>query len=331
MKHSIVLASLLFAVGAVGAGAHSAPLLADVLTVTNLDDSGPGSLRHTITHAEDGDEVLFAVEGTILLTSGELFIDKDLSIFGPLTASVVVRRDPTGFGRILTIESATVTIRRLSIENGHVFCCLDGEFGGGIYNGGVLRLFAVTLRDNIAPIGGAVYNEKDAQLDIVNSTLSGNIASDPGFGCDGGGFGGGIGNDGGRVTLRNTTISDNEGPCGGGIYQSAGRVRLVNTIVDEGRFFSPSCDIEGGALESSGYNMDSDGSCGLDHPRDQASSDPLLGSLADNGGPTLTHALLAGSPAIDRGTLAAAPLEDQRGIPRPQGPKIDIGAFELEQ
>ena len=60
-------------------------------------------------------------------------------------------------------------------------------------------------------------------------------------------------------------------------------------------------------------------------------ADPLLGPLQDNGGPTQTHALLAGSPAIDAALLANCPATDQRGVSRPQGPGCDIGAFELEQ
>jgi len=56
--------------------------------------------------------------------------------------------------------------------------------------------------------------------------------------------------------------------------------------------------------------------------------DPKLGSLADNGGPTLTVALLPGSPAIDAGDTAAAPPTDQRGVPRPFGAASDIGAYE---
>ena len=325
MKQPIALASILVVAGAAGHVALGAgPLAADVLTVTTLDDSGPGSLRHTIAHAEDGDEILFAVEGTILLTSGELVVDKDLSIFGPLTASVVVRRDPAGSGRILKIDSATVTVRRLSIESG------SAGLGGGIYNDGVLRLFSVTLRENEAAYGGAIYNEVDARLDIVNSTLSGNEAHDPGLGCDGGGFGGGLANEGGSVSLRNTTISGNTGPCAG-VYQSSGRLWMVNTIVNEGPFLSPACKFDGGVVQSAGHNLDSDGKCGLEHPRDLSDVDPVLGPLADNGGPTLTHALLIGSPAIDSGTLALAPPDDQRGIPRPQGPKVDIGAFELVQ
>lgn len=60
-------------------------------------------------------------------------------------------------------------------------------------------------------------------------------------------------------------------------------------------------------------------------------ADPKLGPLADNGGPTLTMALLPGSPAIDAGSAVGAPATDQRGVARPQGPGVDIGAFELQQ
>ena len=56
--------------------------------------------------------------------------------------------------------------------------------------------------------------------------------------------------------------------------------------------------------------------------------EPLLGALADNGGPTLTHALLTGSPAIDAGNDAACPATDQRGVTRPQGAHCDIGSYE---
>ena len=88
-------------------------------------------------------------------------------------------------------------------------------------------------------------------------------------------------------------------------------------------------------MSSSGHNLDSDGSCGLSGPGDLPNTDALLGLLADNGGPTQTHALLAGSPAIDAGDNAACPATDQRGVARPQdgdgdGAAVcDIGAYEL--
>jgi hypothetical protein len=155
-------------------------------------------------------------------------------------------------------------------------------------------------------------------LDLENSTISGNSA-----GVQGGGLGGG------RLTLVNGTVANNNAPSGGGI--AAGFVpTLKGTLV---------ADNIGGdcmaSVTSQGYNLDSDGSCGLVHPTDQLNQDPLLMPLADNGGSTQTHALGSGSPAID-GIPAAdctdstgAPLAvDQRGEPRPQGAGCDIGAYE---
>jgi hypothetical protein len=63
-------------------------------------------------------------------------------------------------------------------------------------------------------------------------------------------------------------------------------------------------------------------------PGDQVNTDPMVGPLAENGGPTLTHALLTGSPAIDAGDDAVCPATDQRGVSRPQGVACDIGAYE---
>ncbi len=124
-----------------------------------------------------------------------------------------------------------------------------------------------------------------------------------------------------------------------------GTARIKNTIIANQkllRFEEPPLDGEScrnsGDLISLGGNLDSDGTCPFEW-----TADPLLGPLADNGGPTLTHALLPGSPAID----AVAPpdcgydddgdpntpdrplLTDQRGVSRPQGAGCDIGAYEL--
>ena len=78
---------------------------------------------------------------------------------------------------------------------------------------------------------------------------------------------------------------------------------------------------------SLGYNLDSDGSCTLTSTGDLPSQNPLLGPLQDNGGETLTHAPLEGSPAIEAGMTTLK--ENQRGTFRPQGADDDIGAFEL--
>jgi hypothetical protein len=85
------------------------------------------------------------------------------------------------------------------------------------------------------------------------------------------------------------------------------------------------CSISpGGTLVRAGHNLELGKSCVFD-----IDADPEVAALADNGGPTKTMALTAGSPAIDAGDDAACPATDQRGVPRPQGPHCDIGAYEV--
>jgi hypothetical protein len=120
-----------------------------------------------------------------------------------------------------------------------------------------------------------------------------------------------------------------------------GVMELKNSIVAAQRSSSWDCE-NNGTLVSLGNNIESDGTCGFDGPGDTV-ADPLLGPLQDNGGPTPTHALLPGSPAIDAVSLAACTYDDdgdpgtpevslakdQRGVARPQGGSCDIGAYEL--
>jgi hypothetical protein len=98
---------------------------------------------------------------------------------------------------------------------------------------------------------------------------------------------------------------------------------LQNTIVQDA---GSSCYGDG-TFQSLGHNISGDGTCHLTGPGDQPLTDALLGPLADNGGPTETLALLAGSPAINGGDDAACPFTDQRGFGRVD--VCDIGAFEF--
>jgi hypothetical protein len=92
---------------------------------------------------------------------------------------------------------------------------------------------------------------------------------------------------------------------------------------------------DAGTITSAGYNLSSDDGGGyLNGPGDQINTDPLLGPLQDNGGPTQTHALLPGSPAIDAGdpNFNPPPFYDQRGPDffRLRNNRIDIGSFEVQ-
>src|SRR5207249_1910027 len=112
--------------------------------------------------------------------------------------------------------------------------------------------------------------------------------------------------------------------------QTHGSVRLKNTIVANntgGNCSDP--------VVSLGNNLDSGNTCALTGPGDLINVNPMLGPLQNNGGPTDTHALAAGSPAVDAAANAGCPATDQRGAARPFDgngdgtPTCDIGAFEL--
>jgi hypothetical protein len=163
---------------------------------------------------------------------------------------------------------------------------------------------------------------KKAQcLTVTNSTLSGNTATDSLMGDPG--QGGGIRNGGGLLWLQNSTIGGNSAGDGGGIY-GYGTSNVTNSVL--GSNTGGECS---GTITSHDYNVASDDTCGLSQPHDQPHTDPLLGPLADNGGPTWTHALQRGSPAIDAGDCSGGALgQDQRGMARPQGAACDAGAYE---
>ena len=199
-----------------------------------------------------------------------------------------------------------------------------GNDGGGIRNDGTLVLTNSTVISNTSTgnSGGGI-NSYSGTLTLTNSTVSGNSALR---------YGGGILNfGGGTLTLSNSTVSGNSADiAGGGILNDVGTADMVNTII-AGNSAPTSADCSG-FLTSIGHNLIGNNSgCGFTViTGDLVNIDSKLGPLQDNGGPTFTHALLPGSPAIDH-----VPPEnclvttDQRGVARPQGVACDIGAFEV--
>jgi hypothetical protein len=135
-------------------------------------------------------------------------------------------------------------------------------------------------------------------------------------------LGGGISNNS-FMTITNSTIFSNT------LHLQSGTAALKNSIVST--LGSNSCVGGGGALTSLNNNLSSDVSCGLSMGSDITNANPLLGPLQNNGGATWTHRLLAGSPAINAGDNNGCPPADQRGIPRPQDARCDIGAHESIQ
>jgi uncharacterized repeat protein (TIGR01451 family)/CSLREA domain-containing protein len=193
--------------------------------------------------------------------------------------------------------------------------------GGGIYvnDGGLTVNKGQVLSNTASNVGGGIYNE-NGTLTVINTTVSRNTSN--------GGSGGALYNQGGTTTLTFTTIASNTATSGGGgIYRAGGAILVQNTIVAHNS--TTNC---GGGLTSNGHNLDSGNTCGFSAAGDRQNTDPLLGSLADNGGDTLTHALLPGSPAIDAGICLAGVTTDQRGEPRPNPVSsfCDIGTYESD-
>jgi hypothetical protein len=237
-------------------------------------------------------------------------------------------------GGIYNYTYATLTVSN-SILSGNS----AGIFGsgGGIVNTGTLTVTNSTLSGNSAGfgVGGGISNS--GSLTVSSSTLSGNSTY----------YGGGGIFTNGSLTVSNSTLSGNYAYgnypylYGGGIY--LGLPALLHNTLIAGNFRGPTTrdDVYGSLNPDSDYNLIGDGTgmTGLhngvngnlvgsaDNP-----IDPLLGPLADNGGPTLTHALLSGSPAIDAGNNAYATEWDQRGpgFRRIVNGVIDIGAFEVQ-
>lgn len=187
--------------------------------------------------------------------------------------------------------------------------------GGAIFNGATLSLAASTLSANTATsgMGAGIWNDTTGTLTVTNSTLSGNL----GEGMRA------LGN----ATMQSCTIAGNtaHGLVNPGLHS----LSLQNTIVSGNG--SGNCL---GTMTSLGSNLESGDTCGLGGTGDLRSAEPFLGALADNGGPTKTQALPAGSPAIDAGS--GCPSTDQRGLPRPAdgngdgAAACDIGAYEYQ-
>jgi hypothetical protein len=186
-----------------------------------------------------------------------------------------------------------------------------------------LTIVNSTISDNTASEGAGFYNAGANTLTITNSTLSGNAAPAAG----GGSF------NIGTLQSANSTLSDNSSSLGGGVF-NIGTLRLGNTVLKAGGS-GVNISNSGGTVISLGYNLSSDDGGGfLMGPGDQVNTDPLLGQLQNNGGPTFTHELLPGSPAIDAGdpNFTPPPFFDQRGpgFDRVVSGRIDIGSFEVQ-
>jgi hypothetical protein len=270
-----------------------------------------------------------------------------------------------GGGIVAATDNPQSTPADLTITNSNISGNTTGGVGGGMLLASAhLVMSGSTISGNSASAGsgGGIY-AVDSSATLTNDTLSGNVA-----GQGGGGiaqtttlpFAGTrragpaslaaqaklLPDQGGRIlntvagaskeavkakagpddiTLGWVTLAGNSAQTGGGIFNEAGLVVTASDTVVAGNI-GANCS---GPVTSGGYNLDTSNDCGFNAAGDRSNSDPRLGGLANNGGPTQTMALQTGSAALDAGDPGCPPpASDQRGIRRPQGVACDIGAFE---
>jgi CSLREA domain-containing protein len=316
------------------------------------DAAGNTTLRAAIEEANAlaGADSISLAAGTFTLGLGEITISSDLTITGAGAGATII--DGASLSRIFNITSGTVTISDLTITNGDagagngggiqvgssatvnlVDVALTGNtgfFGGAIVNAGALDLTNVTIANNTATSdAGGIWSQGNfSSLNATNVTISGNATP---------GLGGGLYVTK-NATLTNVTITNNSASQGAGIYETGGapNATVTNSIIagNLDTLFNPAADVFGDFV-SGGNNIIGDvGSAtgftdGVNNDQVGDSGtpiDPMLDVLADNGGSTQTHALLAGSPAIDAANDALAPVTDQNGNTRDGA--ADIGAYE---
>jgi len=319
------------------------------------------TIGHAISLASSGNSIRVAAA----TYAEHLTVPVGLTIIGANARTTII--DAKKSGTVIGILSAglRVTLASLTIRGGNsggvinagtltiTNCTISGNgdrLGGGVYNLGTLSIFDTTISGNSAVVGGGGI-ANGGILELVNSTIQGNVAA--GYIVSGGGFkpptGGGIDNFG-TSTITNTTIANNAaifappvgpchifGPCYEYGMEIAGPITIENSIVATVYPEGLNCN---GVINSEGYNLSSDNTCNFNKAGDLNDTDPKLGPFQNNGGPTQTMALLAGSPAIDAGnpsgcTDGAGHLlkTDQRGMPRPDKEDsggCDMGAYERQ-
>jgi hypothetical protein len=306
------------------------------ITVTNANDSGAGSLRQAIADVATGGTIDFdpgLAGSTITLTTGQLAIAKNLTING-LSTSPGIAISGNNACRVIYISAGTVTLDNLTLQNGLNVPAMPGNIGGSglfITNPGTtvtLNNCAVINNATIATptVGGGIVVGTGSALQMNNCTVSGNNSSFDG---------GGILNQG-TLAINACTIVNNSAPGGGGGLETITNTTTLRNTILAGNSGSSGPDgyTPLGFINSEGYNLiGSTANCtivpGTGDVMGFSFASLLLGPLQNNGGPTQTHALLPGSPAIDAiPGCNGSPATDQRGIARPQGTACDVGAFE---
>jgi hypothetical protein len=317
------------------------PLSSQLVITKNLTISGPGANSLTIS-GNNSTRVISATGATLNLSEvtiangnasgdgGGIYNNGTLNL-AYVTLNGNYSYSDRGGGIYHGGGTANLTNVTLSGNYGH--------YGGGInVLGGGMTLLGSSVISNTSNYGGAIFLDGGTAT-FSNSTLGANAAYQ---------YGGGVYINFGELYLNNATIANNysdwdavSGEDGGGIKHVGGTVYIQNTILANNyRWIGiglPVVDDCKGTLNSADYNFigTTSGCSFVGTTTNHKTGIPYLRLLENNGGATLTPALLPGSPAIDAGNVSgckdqiAVPLlTDQRGAKRPIGPRCDIGAYE---
>jgi hypothetical protein len=261
---------------------------ATTITVTNTNDSGPGSLRQALADANDGDTINFAVTGTIGLTSGELVIDKSITITGPGSDQLTVRAvDFQHYLRIFHVMgSPTATIEGLTIGPSIYF------YGCGILNDQAtltINNCAVTGNDG-QTLGAGISN--GGTLTINNSRIGGN-------GLEYQGTGVGISSSG-TLIINNSVISDNhsgKGQTNGGGIASSGMLEITNSTIDRNSVGGPGGGISNSGVATITSSTISGNSSGGGSPGPQMGPG-FGGGIANGGTLTISNSTVSANSAL---------------------------------
>jgi len=299
-----------------------------------------GSIHSAITAAQSGS--YGGLNVTVNVAAGTYVANETISASSLDSLAIVgAGASVTTFngnhtGSVFTINTGTVTITGVTIENG----IAPNGTGGGIFNGGSLTVIGSTISNNDALGGGGIENYRGTLI-VRSSTISGN----------GGQAGGGIETVQGALTISDSTLWGNTAITGGGIESLSSSLMMTNSTLfgngatsDGGGIFTESgtdrigativaanagsnCyNGTGGVVASAGYNLTDDATganCGLTQPTDVINSHPQLGPFADNGGATESLLPALGSPAIGAipwspattlNSIQVCPRTDQRGV-----------------
>ncbi|MCB8965805.1 MAG: hypothetical protein H6660_02835 [Ardenticatenaceae bacterium] len=328
------------------------------------------TIQYAHDQADAGDTIQIAA-GTYL---GSVILNRSITLEGAGAATTIVDGDGAEMVMQMAAAANSLTVRRLTVRNGGRYGIVSGgntlieevivrdnRAPSGVHGSGIWIFGPTTIRytsvfSNSGIYGGGI--NVSADLTVTHSVIYGNAAEQSGAGLNINGgvssvlienstvsgnhavfLGGGIaiGAPGVQLTLRQTTVAANQ--SGGtntaaGVNSANGSTVVMSHSIIANNQGDNQCG-NTGIWQSMGYNLSSDDSCQLTGMGDLPNTNPLLGSLQDNGGTTWTHAIGPDSPAVDAGDNADCAATDQRGRIRPYDgdgdgtATCDIGAYEF--